>query len=523
MLLGSNVYSAPKGPAHIDHMFADKMKNASLPYSNTKGTLKAWPLSLDPGEQVTVRLMKYSESLPAPFSGQHRIYLRGNKVALYWNNKPVVLSPITGPSISYSFNISQAVGQMRMVVTGTNGLPPIIMAEEDAQSGTYGSQQFLRNLKENPLPRWMVATGTNFVGKRQVTYTTTGDHLNPHYLTLNDAIKLSIEANREYIWLCLPADITDDEFTDLLPLLSTFKKVYLEFTNELWHDSFRFQNQDYLADLAENQGWTGFPRAYLAYGMAAKRIVELDALNTTANCVLGLGTNGGFGRHAEIVLRADAWIANDPNSSLNDFHIALDFISPAIYISSFAAEKKYGKITNREDLLSWSEEALTTRLGSVQRHINEAKKYGVGVCVYEWGLGWVPDKNDQSQVDLMWAWRDDLRVSSMYSKILAFAKDQGIEAMCHFNDRSTFLDRRYGPWGLVHSPFDSVYSSNKGSVIKAWMRTFPHDPTPTPTPVPTPVPTPPPYAPVRLAYLELKLAQDKFDKLYRASLDASIG
>ena len=496
---GANIGFPPKGASHSSEPFINKVSTA-LHWQVSPGSAKAqcafdnseWITSLAPGAVAHLRMLNYNGAYGAPYSGKHFVSFTGfGKVDFFWNNQKVA------DETSTSFDIPQESGQLRCTLTATDPLNPLrfkIWHKDNVGFLNGGiSRHVLDQEAHNDCPRLMVPLGTNFIQPIYETarsyaninnsYTVVGNHTDPRYLMLDQAIHFLSELGTDVVWLNIPVNINDSLWKETVTLINnklTGKKVVVEFGNEIWHKSSRFQCQSYLYDQAEKANWkvSLAEHANIAYSYAVKRMTQLMVAADHPQLEWAIGLNGGFGRHSKVVLNASHWVANEPAThSLDFFKRRIDLISPAIYIPSFTVEKKYlgRKVTSVDELYLHLDKSLNARLSAVQTNFNNAQSIigdrngnPIRMAIYEWGTGFIPDMKDPVHVDIMLQANLDPRVKPLYHKIMDFCLNNNVPYASHFNSRSGRGGARYGAWGLVLDPLLPIDNEPKGQAFQEW-------------------------------------------------------
>ena len=249
------------------------------------------------------------------------------------------------------------------------------------------------------------------------------------------------------LWLCVP-DQADDEYVrnlavllrDRLPLE---KKIYLEYSNEVWNGSFvqnhRAAEKGRAMKMAETD-WEA------AWRYTAKRSVEIFAIFEDV-----------FGGSERLIRILPSQSANPyVSEQILTFEEAwkhADALASAPYVGwSISSEEKDEAIAlGTEGILDrLANKILPETIDTIKKQKEVADRYGLALISYEAGqhlVGlWVANDDERLNSQLIAANRSE-RMGKIYEKYFQAWEEIGGGALCHFSSVGEWS--KWGSWGLI--------------------------------------------------------------------------
>jgi hypothetical protein len=278
-------------------MFADAMKSArhwgspSTPWDEAASVdADGWPTG-DAGVVILANIPKTDGTYKLSFVGRANV-------------QPVASSGVTVAKLAYDgasntstadVLIDETATQLLLSFTGTRGgVKNVKLIRPGQSAGDTFTRQFLTRLQPFQVLRFMDYSSTN--GNPEVSWS---DRTLPTAATQQRKVNGGIAgAAWEYAielanltgkdpWINVPDQATDDYVLNLAKLfkgkLSPDRKLYVEWSNEVWNDAFRQTQRNYAATNAEvaagssNLGSDGERNPYyLAWRRTARRAKEIS-------------------------------------------------------------------------------------------------------------------------------------------------------------------------------------------------------------------------------------------------------
>ncbi|MBQ9873897.1 MAG: hypothetical protein IJM30_05500 [Thermoguttaceae bacterium] len=265
------------------------------------------------------------------------------------------------------------------------------------------------------------------------------------------------------LWFCVPDDVDDDFVRRTAELLKekldANKKVYLEYSNEVWNSSFE-QNRR-AAKKGRDLGFaeTDWEAAWL---YTARRSLEIftifeDAFGGTERLIRLLPSQSANPYVSEQILKfEDAWRKADALA-----------IAPYVGWSISAEEKDEAIRLGTEGVLDRLEtKILPETIETIKKQKELADRYGLDLVCYEAGqhlVGlWVANDDERLNSILIAANRAE-RMGTIYDKYLQAWEELGGGALCHFSSVGAWS--KWGSWGLIEYADETVGDSPKYRVV----------------------------------------------------------
>jgi hypothetical protein len=273
-------------------------------------------------------------------------------------------------------------------------------------------------------------------------------------------------------WFCLPHEADDDyvrEFAMLVKAkLAPDRKVYIEYSNEVWNSQFRQHRyageRGQALGLAE-KSWEA------AWRYTARRSVETFAI-----------WEGVFGGRERLV-RVLAAQAGNPYvaGQILDWQEAArqaDVLAIAPYLS-MNIPAQGGKLT-AEQVAAWpveqfldyvSTNALPESLRWMREHQKIARAHGLRLVAYEAGqhfVGVAGGENHAGLTKLLQAANAHPRMHELYTRYYAGWEAANGDLLCHFSSVGQWS--KWGSWGLLQYADDDPRSSPKFMATMEWAR-----------------------------------------------------
>ncbi len=273
-------------------------------------------------------------------------------------------------------------------------------------------------------------------------------------------------------WFCLPHEADDEyirEFARLVKSgLDPKRKVYVEYSNEVWNGQFRQNNyaaeQGRKLGLAE-KGWEA------AWRFTARRSVEIFRIWEEV-----------FGGRDRLVRVLPSQAANSYISKViagwKEAAREADAIAIAPYISMNIPPE--GKRLAAGEVAKWTvdrflDEVETNALPECIRWMNENKKvadqHGLKLLCYEAGqhfVGVAGAENHAELTRLLHAVNAHPRLGGIYRKYYAAWEAAGGDLLCHFSSVGQWS--KWGSWGLLQFADEDPKQSPKFIASMEWAR-----------------------------------------------------
>lgn len=273
-------------------------------------------------------------------------------------------------------------------------------------------------------------------------------------------------------WFCVP-HLADDayvrEFAKLVRArLAPQRRVYLEYSNEVWNGGFKQQ-----AYAAERGRALGFAEKNweAAWRFTAHRSVEIfqiweDVFGGPDRLVRVLPSQAANSYVAKQIL---GWQGAAGKA---------DVLAIAPYISMNIPRD--GKGLTAAEVATWSPDrfldyvetnALPEAIHWIEANAKVAKDHGLRLVAYEAGqhfVGVAGGENDAALTRLLKEVNAHPRMAKIYADYFAAWERYGGDLLCHFSSVGTWS--KWGSWGLLQFQDDDPQKSPKFQATMAWAR-----------------------------------------------------
>ena len=264
------------------------------------------------------------------------------------------------------------------------------------------------------------------------------------------------------MWINVPYNADDDYVRQQAELIQASLrpdvKVYVEYSNEPWHNGFtggQYAEQQGLALHLQEGGWWG------------------GDTNEARICYIGYRTGqisdiwedvfGGRERFTVVVATQFGWnIVADRLLACGNAYAKVDALAIGPYFGSVGG--------NASLTLDWlMTHDLPEAIGqgftdNVAHHKAVADAYNVSLIVYEGGQGMV---GDGSSRDLGIQANRDPRIRAIYQAYFNALRDHGVSFIAHFTSVSKYT--RYGSWGLLEATDQDRSTAYKWQGLQDYM------------------------------------------------------
>lgn len=270
------------------------------------------------------------------------------------------------------------------------------------------------------------------------------------------------------LWLCVPDDVDDDYIHNLALLLKKnlkpSKKIYLEYSNEVWNFSFEQNRRATQKGRALGMAGNDWEAAWF---YTARRSVEIfdifeEVFEGTERLIRLLPSQAANPYVSEQILKyEDAWKHADALA-----------IAPYIGWSVSTEEKDVVIDLGVEGVLERLENKILPETIDMMRKQKElADQYDLALVSYEAGqhLVGVGGANDDEDLnDVMISANRSERMGKIYEKYFQAWEDIGGTAMCHFSSVGRWS--KWGSWGLIEYADETPKDSSKYRVTLEWAK-----------------------------------------------------
>jgi hypothetical protein len=293
-------------------------------------------------------------------------------------------------------------------------------------------------------------------------------------------------------WLNVPAMADDDYVRQMAALvhgkLGPTQKVYLEYSNEVWNNS--FPQYDYAVTRGK-QAWPNRPSGKNGYewnrnwyGMRSAQICDMwkAAWGPDRNRVICvLAAQAAYGYSATEALDCPYWTAGAPCSGHGIGAVAIaPYFGDRNLSSQWVTQPDGGLASLFGSLAAGGDSGVpdggwfheTAQWETSYAAI--AARYHLPLIGYEGGQGFISGSNDPAARLLVAASRDP-RMGAAYTQYLQQWKGSGGELLVLFNDIGSFS--QYGEWGglesLMQWKASGARSPPKWAAIQGFIRSTP--------------------------------------------------
>ena len=256
-----------------------------------------------------------------------------------------------------------------------------------------------------------------------------------------------IERTDADLWLCVP-DQADDDFVRNLAILlksrlSANKRIYLEYSNEVWNGSFEQNHRASEKGRVLKESSSDWEAAWY---YVARRSVEIfkifeDVFGGDSRLIRILPSQAAVPYVSEQILEfEDAWRYADALA-----------IAPYVGLSVPNEEKDKIVALGIDGVLVLVEEKiLPETIDMMKKQKEVADRYGLGLVSYEAGqhlVGlWGANDSEELNAILVGANRSS-RMGDIYRKYFEAWEEIGGKAICHFSSVGKWT--KWGSWGLI--------------------------------------------------------------------------
>jgi hypothetical protein len=267
-------------------------------------------------------------------------------------------------------------------------------------------------------------------------------------------------------WFCMP-HMADDEYVRsfarlVKERLQPARKVYLEYSNEVWNGMFP---QSAYATQQGQRRQLGERPWEAAWGWVAHRSMQMfriwEEVMGRQRLVRVLASQAGSIGVAEYML------------GVRDAVASTDALAIAPYFGSAVDQEGAAKMraVSVDDVLAHLEKNLEEAIGYVREHKRLADKHGLRLVAYEGGqhlVGIQGAENDERLARLFNETNRHPRMGALYDKYYAAWTQAGGDLLCHFSSVSVWS--KWGSWGLLQFQDEDPRQSPKFMATMKWAR-----------------------------------------------------
>ena len=279
-----------------------------------------------------------------------------------------------------------------------------------------------------------------------------------------------IERTDADLWICVPDQADDEYVRELAQLLkdrlSVNKRVYVEYSNEVWNGSFEQNHraaEKGRALMEASSDWEA------AWWYTARRSVEIfkifeDVFGGDERLIRLLPSQAAVPFVSEQILTfEEAWRHADALA-----------IAPYVGLSVPGEDKDKIVELGVDGVLDMVEEKiLPETIDMMKKQKEVADRYGLGLVSYEAGqhlVGlWGANDSEELNAILISANRSE-RMGTIYEKYYRAWEDIGGKAICHFSSVGKWT--KWGSWGLIEYADERPEDSPKYRVTLEFAKRF---------------------------------------------------
>lgn len=274
-------------------------------------------------------------------------------------------------------------------------------------------------------------------------------------------------------WFCMP-HLADDDYvrrfaTQVKEQLEPGRKVYIEYSNEVWNS--QFAQTRYSWELAKQQGigpserpWEGGAMLY------ARRSVEIFRIWEDVF--------GGLDRLVRVIAwqAGNTWWMDGIVLPYQDAYKHTDAIAIAPYVAMNVPLEGEGLTAEQvagwsvDEALNWLEqESLPKSIRAIQETRKTADKFHLRLIAYEGGqhmVGVGGGENRESLTQLFQACNAHRRMGEIYDRYFEAWAAAGGDVFCYFSSVGQWS--KWGSWGVMQYYDDDPDQSPKLQAVKRW-------------------------------------------------------
>lgn len=255
-------------------------------------------------------------------------------------------------------------------------------------------------------------------------------------------------------WFCMPHLADDDyvrRFAELVKeRLAPGRKVYIEYSNEVWNSQFRqhrhAEEQAKALGLGpKDRPWEGAAIFHGRRSVEIFRIWEdvLGGRDRLVRVIAWQAAGGEYWSDKMVLANSDAGKNCDALAIAPYITMCIGGSSkpPASEVAAWSLDQLFAHIEAK---------ALPESIGWMKAQKKVADKYGLKLVTYEAGqhlVGVGADQNNEALKKLFLAANRDARMGQVYAKYFDAWAATGGDLLCHFS--SLGLWGKYGSWGLA--------------------------------------------------------------------------
>lgn len=457
--------------------FINVMKHAA-PWSSGKrdqpwvdaGPLKLSPmgdvLSLEPGQMAKTLILR-TPSFPA------------GRYVLTWEGEGVVRTRFACKEIERRPNyillgVWSSADGIQLELNWTNPQDParnFKLIHQDhldvAEAGQVFRPQFLDRWRGMKVLRFMDWQRTNNAPEPSWAARTTPGHFTQdrregvaieHMVDLCNALEADA-------WFCIPHLADDDyvrHFAELVhQRLNPQRKVYIEYSNEIWNYGFGQGTHCENMGLAKGLAKEGYP-ARLRY--QAMRSVEIFNIFRDV-----------FGEQKDRIVR----VLGAQAAGLHTATTMLDFRDTARHVDAVAIAPYFGHELGTPAALSMTDEQLMNELSKamktqtfvwIDQYAKEMRRRGMALIAYEGGqhvVAYGENVNNETLTAKLTGLNRHPRMYDLYTAYLSKWGEAGGGVMAMFNSMGAYI--KWGSWGLLEHEGQTEADAPKYRAVRGYM------------------------------------------------------
>jgi hypothetical protein len=428
-----------------------------------------WPKMLEPGCMADSPMMTATD-VPYP-AGNYTVLWQGEGEVDFWGSGRVTNSAAGRATVE----VTPSRGTLFLRLRKTNPANPVRNirvlrpgAPADTPANAFHAD-FLNRWTGVSCLRFMDWQHTN--NSKQSAWAQRPKPTDARYSEKGVAIEVMVDlCNRidSDAWFCMPHLADDDYITQFATVvkgsLEPQRKVYIEFSNELWNGGFE-QSRHFQA--AAQSGRTSLAALVAERSMNIFRIWE-RVFGGRDRLVRVLPTQAAGTWYTENMLKH------------RDAAKQADVLAIAPYLSMNLPPQAQGQGLSAGQVESWSVEqvldylektALPECTGWMKNQKALADKYGLKLVAYEGGQhlqGIFGAENNDKLTRLLHTANAHPRMGQLYERFLDAWAATGGDLFCHFNSVSAWT--KWGSWGLLRHAQEDAAKSPKFMATMNWAR-----------------------------------------------------